>query len=220
MAQGQLLRSRRFAPFFWTQFLGALNDNVFKNALVILFAFGIAKSSLDPTVLVNLAGGIFIFPFFLFSATSGQLADKLEKTRIIRAVKLLEIVIMAVGAIGFRLTSAPILMGCLFCMGIHSTLFGPVKCSMLPQHLADDELIGGNALIEMGTFVAILIGTLLGGVLIALGSSGPLIVAATTIGLAVAGWLTSRGVPPALPDDPGLEIGWNPFVGTWRLIGL
>src|SRR5690349_3391149 len=220
MAQGQLLRTRRFAPFFWTQFLGALNDNVFKNALVILFAFGIAQSSLDPTVLVNLAGGIFIFPFFLFSATSGQLADKIEKTRIIRGVKLLEIAIMCVGAIGFWLTSAPILMACLFCMGIHSTLFGPVKYSILPQHLEDDELIGGNALIEMGTFVAILIGTLLGGVLIALGTSGPLIVGAVTIGVAVAGWLTSRGVPPALPDDPGLQIGWNPFVETWRLLGF
>jgi 1-acyl-sn-glycerol-3-phosphate acyltransferase len=220
MAQGQLLRTRRFAPFFWTQFLGALNDNVFKNALVILFAFGIAQSSLDPTVLVNLAGGVFIFPFFLFSATSGQLADKIEKTRIIRAVKLLEIVIMCVGAIGFWLASAPILMTCLFCMGIHSTLFGPVKYSILPQQLADDELIGGNALIEMGTFVAILIGTILGGVLIALGHSGPLVVAATTIGLAVAGWLTSRGVPPAPAEDPGLRIGWNPFTETWRLIGF
>src|SRR5262245_53660120 len=113
MSQGELLRTRRFAPFFWTQFLGALNDNVFKNALVILFTFGAAPSALPPEVLVNLAGGIFIFPFFLFSATSGQLADKLEKTRIIRAVKLLEIAIMCVGAIGFALHSTAILLGAL-----------------------------------------------------------------------------------------------------------
>src|SRR5262245_38207106 len=191
MGQGQLLGTHRFAPFFWTQFLGALNDNFFKNALVILFTFGVRQAALSPEVLVNLAGGIFIFPFFLFSATAGQLADKLEKTRIIRAVKLLEIAIMCVGAIGFWLRDVWILLGALFCMGIHSTLFGPVKYSILPQHLRDDELVGGNALIEMGTFVAILVGTILGGVLIALPGDGPLLVAATTIALAVVGWLTS-----------------------------
>src|SRR6185436_16505827 len=220
MAQGQLLRVRRFAPFFWTQLLGALNDNVFKNALVILFAFGVAEAALSPDVLVNLAGGVFIFPFFLFSATAGQLADKLEKTRIIRAVKMLEIAIMCVGAVGFLLASAPILLGALFFMGVHSTLFGPVKYSILPQHLHEEELVGGNALVEMGTFVAILIGTLLGGVLVALPGSGPAIVAGTTIALAVIGWLVSRQIPPAPPDDPGLRIRWNPFVETWRLIGF
>jgi 1-acyl-sn-glycerol-3-phosphate acyltransferase len=220
MAQGQLLRERRFAPFFWTQLLGALNDNVFKNALVILFAFGVTEAALSPDVLVNLAGGVFIFPFFLFSATAGQLADKLEKTRIIRAVKLLEIAIMCVGAVGFLLASAPILLGALFFMGVHSTLFGPVKYSILPQHLHEDELVGGNALVEMGTFVAILIGTLLGGVLVALPGSGPAIVAGTTIALAVIGWLVSRYVPPAPADDPDLRIRWNPFVETWRLIGF
>jgi 1-acyl-sn-glycerol-3-phosphate acyltransferase len=220
MSQGALLRARRFAPFFWTQLLGALNDNVFKNALVILFAFGAATAPFAPEVMVNLAGGIFIFPFFLFSATAGQLADKLEKTRIIRAVKLLEIGIMSVAAVGFVTGSAAILLTALFAMGIHSTLFGPVKYSILPQHLREDELIGGNALIEMGTFVAILVGTILGGVVVAIPGWGPALVAATTIALAVLGWATSRAVPPAPPDDPTLRIRWNPFVETWRLVGF
>jgi 1-acyl-sn-glycerol-3-phosphate acyltransferase len=220
MAQGALLRARRFAPFFWTQFLGALNDNVFKNALVILFAFGAASAALDPTVLVNLAGGVFILPFFLFSATAGQLADKLEKTRIIRAVKLLEIAIMCVGAVGFWLRSAVVLLTALFAMGVHSTLFGPVKYSILPQHLRDDELVGGNALVEMGTFVAILVGTILGGVLVAIPGSGPLVVSVATIALAALGWLVSRRIPAAPADDPALRIGWNPITETWRMIGF
>ncbi len=220
MSQGALLRTRRFAPFFWTQLLGALNDNVFKNALVILFAFGGAPAPVTPDVLVNLAGGIFIFPFFLFSATAGQLADKLEKSRIIRAVKLLEIAIMTIAATGFLRQSAGVLLSALFLMGVHSTLFGPVKYSILPQHLADTELIGGNALVEMGTFVAILVGTIIGGMLIAIPGSGALVVSLATIGLAIAGWLVSRAVPPAPADDPGLRIRWNPLVETWRLIGF
>src|SRR5947207_14451442 len=121
MSQTVLLRSRRFAPFFWTQFQGALNDNVFKNALVILFAFGAAASTLSSETLVNLAGGIFILPFFLFSATAGQLADKFEKSRIIRAVKILEILIMGVAAVGFARRSVTLLLGALFLMGVHST---------------------------------------------------------------------------------------------------
>jgi 1-acyl-sn-glycerol-3-phosphate acyltransferase len=219
MHPGGLLRSRRFAPFFWTQFLGALNDNVFKNALVILFAFGVTASALSPDVLVNLAGGIFVLPFFLFSATAGQLADKLEKTRIIRGVKLLEIAIMCVGAIGFALESAPLLLVVLFLMGTHSALFGPVKFSILPQHLREEELVGGNALIEMGTFVAILLGTILGGVLIAIEGIGPTLAAAATIGLAVVGWLTSRVIPAAPAADPSMRIRWNPLTETWRLVG-
>src|SRR5262245_52966241 len=220
MHAGPLRRSRRFGPFFWTQFLGALNDNVFKNALVILFAFGIAVSTLSPDVLVNLAGGVFVLPFFLFSATSGQLADKIEKTRIIRAVKLLEIGIMCFGAVGFALRSVPLLLTGLFLMGVHSTLFGPVKFSILPQHLREEELIAGNALIETGTFVAILLGTVLGGVLVALPGVGPLVASATTIALAVAGWTVSRWVPAAAPPDPGMRIRWNPLAETWRLIGF
>jgi len=220
MHPGALLRSRRFAPFFWTQFLGALNDNVFKNALVILFAFGAAASALSADVLVNVAGGIFVLPFFLFSATAGQLADKLEKTRIIRAVKLFEIGIMSFGAVGFALRSAPLLLIALFLMGTHSALFGPVKFSILPQHLPEEELVAGNALVEMGTFVAILLGTVLGGMLVAVPAAGPALASAVTIALAVGGWLASRWIPGAPAPDPAMRIRWNPVVETWRLVGF
>jgi hypothetical protein len=220
MHPGGLLRARRFAPFFWTQFLGALNDNVFKNALVILFAFGTAESVLTGDVLVNLAGGIFVLPFFLFSATAGQVADKIDKTRIIRAVKAFEIGIMAFGALGFALRSAPLLLAALFLMGVHSAFFGPVKFSILPQHLADEELVGGNALVELGTFVAILIGTILGGVLVAVPGRGPLLASAATLGLAALGLAASRGIPAAPATDPGLRVRWNPVTETWRLVGF
>jgi len=219
MGQAALLRSRRFAPYFWTQFLGAFNDNAFKNALVILFAFGGAESGLAPDVLVNLAGGLFVLPFFLCSAIAGQLADKYEKARIIRAVKLFEIAIMGLGAIGFALRSVGILLVALFLMGTHSALFGPVKFSILPQHLRDEELMEGNALVEMGTFVAILLGTVMGGLVVTIDGGGPGAAAALTIGLAVVGYVVSRGVPRAPADDPRLHIRWNPAVETRRLVG-
>ncbi len=220
MSQFGLLRGLRFAPFFWTQFLGALNDNLFKNALVILLAFGGAATMLSTDTLINLAGGIFILPFFLFSATAGQVAARFEKTRIIRAVKLLEIGIMCVGALGFQLRSVTILLAALFLMGVHSTVFGPVKYSILPQHLHESELIAGNALVELGTFLAILLGTILGGVLVALPGSGPAVVSVAVIGIAVAGWVVCRAIPPASPEDPGLRIRWNPVGETWRMIGV
>ena len=220
MTQFQLLRTRRFGPFFWTQLLGALNDNLFKNALVILLAFGGTAGALSADTLVNLAGGVFILPFFLFSATAGQLADRYDKARIIRVVKVLEIAIMCVGAAGFLLRSALLLFVALFAMGVHSTLFGPVKYSILPQHLREQELVGGNALVEMGTFVAILIGTILGGILIGLGDRGPLVVSAVVLGLAVTGWLASRTIPHAPPDAPDLTIRWNPLTETARTIGF
>ncbi|HWP65009.1 MAG TPA: MFS transporter [Candidatus Limnocylindria bacterium] len=220
MHAGLLLRSRRFGPFFWTQFLGALNDNLFKNALVILFAFGAATSPLSADVLVNLAGGVFMLPFFLFSALAGQLADKIEKTRIIRAVKAFEVAIMAFGAVGFAARSVPLLMTALFLMGVHSAVFGPVKFGILPQHLADEELVAGNALVESGTFVAILLGTVLGGVLIALPAGGPAAASAATLGVALAGWAVCRRIPPAPPSDPGMRVRWNPVTETWRLVGF
>ena len=154
-SQFRLLRERRFLPFFLTQFLGAFNDNVYKNALVVLITFQAARLGADsPGVLVNLAAGVFILPFFLFSATAGQLADKFDKAWLARLVKVLEMAIMGVAAAGFFLTSLPVLMGALFLLGCHSTLFGPVKYAILPQHLREEELVGGNALIEAGTFVA------------------------------------------------------------------
>ena len=159
-SQFQLLRERRFAPFFWTQFLGAVNDNVYKNALVIFVAFQAATlTTLSSNDLVNVAAAVFIVPFVLFSATAGQLADKYEKSRLIRFVKLFEIAIMVVGAIGFyRRDLIAAVRSRSLCMGVHSTLFGPVKYAILPQHLRSDELVGGNGLVEMGTFVAILLG--------------------------------------------------------------
>jgi 1-acyl-sn-glycerol-3-phosphate acyltransferase len=215
--QFALLGQKRFAPFFWTQFLGAFNDNVYKNALIILGTFHAAEmTSLDATTLANLASGLFILPYFLFSATSGQIADKYEKSRLIRFVKLFEIAIMVVGSIGFVMRSLPMLLLALFMLGTHSTLFGPVKYAILPQHLRDDELVGGNGLVEMGTFVAILLGTILGSLLIAIDGSGPLLASAAVILIALAGYMTSRGVPhsPAAASD--LRINWNPFSETWR----
>src|ERR1041385_410957 len=159
--QYELLKQRRFLPFFLTQFLGAFNDNVYKNALVILVAFHAASlSRLDANTLSNLAQAVFILPFFLFSATAGQIADKLEKSRLIRWVKLAEIAIMALGAMGLYWRSLSLLMTALFLMGLHSTVFGPVKYAYLPQHLDQEEIVGGNGLVEMGTFLAILVGTL------------------------------------------------------------
>src|SRR5580765_6646514 len=162
-SQYQLLRERRFLPFFCTQFLGAFNDNVYKNALIIMLAFHAATlTTMSSGTLVNLCAGLFILPFFLFSATAGQLADKYDKSRIIRYVKLFEIGIMFIGAAGFLYQNLTLLIGALFLMGLHSTVFGPVKYSILPQHLRLEELVGGNGLVEMGTFVAILLGTVLG----------------------------------------------------------
>src|SRR5512140_2517562 len=165
-SQFQLLKAKRFAPFFGTQFLGAFNDNLFKNALVVMLTFHAASwTTLAPEVLANLAAGIFILPFFLFSASAGQLADKYDKALLARLVKVLEIVIMVVAAAGFQMHSLAVLLFALFLFGLHSTLFGPVKYAILPQHLHEDELVGGNALVEAGTFVAILLGTVAGGLL-------------------------------------------------------
>ena len=167
-SQFKLLATRRFGPFFVTQLLGAFNDNVFKNALVLLITYQAASlTSVSADILVNLCGGIFILPFFLFSATAGQLADKFERSSIIRLIKVLEICIMAVGAAGFALQHLNLLLAALFLLGVHSTFFGPVKYSILPQQLRPEELVGGNGLVESGTFLAILLGTIAGGVLMA-----------------------------------------------------
>ena len=199
------------------QFLGAFNDNVFKQALVILITFHAAGfAGLAPEVMVNLAGGLFILPFFLFSATAGQLADKYDKARIIRLVKVLEIAIMVIAAAGFIRHDVVLLLAALCLLGLHSTLFGPVKYAILPQALHEHELVGGNALVETGTSLAILAGTILGGLLIALPSGPGLLVPAVTIGAAALGYAVSRFVPLAPPPQPGLAIDWNPFTETWR----
>lgn len=209
-----LLRQRRFGPFFATQALGAFNDNVFKNALVILVSFGIAGLSADQMNLyVNLAAGLFILPFFLFSATCGQLAEKYEKSRLIRYVKLLEIGIMLLAAAGLWFSNIPMLMSVLFLLGVQSTIFGPVKYSILPQHLHEHELISGNAWVESATFLAILLGTLLGGWLMTL-PGGSHWVSAAVIGIALLGYLFARGIPLAPATAPELKINWNPWTET------
>jgi 1-acyl-sn-glycerol-3-phosphate acyltransferase len=214
-----LLKSRRFGPFFVTQFLGAFNDNVFKNALVIVIAFQAGNvAGLGPDALVNLASGLFVLPMFLFSATAGQLAERMEKSRLVRMVKLAEIAIMCLAAIGLALNSVPFLLAVLFAMGAQSAFFGPVKYGILPQHLREEELVGGNGVVEMGTFLAILLGTLIGGALIASDSAGPLVVAVVLIVLAVAGYFASRGIPEAPAMAPDLVIGWNIPLETWRIL--
>ncbi|MEP6997991.1 MAG: MFS transporter [Betaproteobacteria bacterium] len=216
-SQFQLLREKRFAPFFWTQFLGAGNDNVYKNALVIFVAFqAAALTAFSSNDLVNIAAAVFIFPFMLFSATAGQLADKYEKSRLIRLIKTFEIAIMIVGAIGFYRRDLVLLFVALGLMGVHSTLFGPVKYAILPQHLRNDELVGGNGLVEMGTFVAILLGEIVGGLVIAVKPDGPLLAGAVAIAIAIAGYLVSRRIPETPAVAPGLVINWNPFTETWR----
>ena len=220
MSQFRLLREQRFRPFFLTQFLGAFNDNLFKNALVVLLTFQAASwTTIAPALLANLAAGIFILPFFLFSATAGQLADKYDKARLTRLVKGLEVTIMLIALAGFVGHSLAVLLGALFLLGCHSTLFGPVKYALLPQHLHEDELVGGNALVEAGTFVAILLGTLAGG-LLAGAAHGELWIAGAGLVVAVAGYLVSRGVPPAPAPEPGLRVNPNPFTETRRNIGF
>jgi hypothetical protein len=216
-SQFRLVGQRRFGPFFFTQFLGAFNDNVLKNAIVILITFeAVRLASVAAPVAVNIAAGLFVLPFFLFSATAGQLADKYDKATIIRLVKLAEIGIMALAAVGFARSDATLLLVSLFLMGLHSTVFGPVKYSILPQVLAEKELVGGNALIESATFLAILLGTILGGVLVAQKTGTSILLPAVTIGIAVLGYLVSRGVPRVPAPDPNLKLNWNPFTETAR----
>lgn len=220
--QFSLLKQRRFAPFFLTQFFGAFNDNVFKNALIISIAFQVtaqAGAESNSNTLINLAAGLFILPFFLFSATAGQIADLCEKSALIRKVKLLEICIMLGGATAFILGSVPALLALLFLMGTQSTLFGPVKYSILPQQLKESELIGGNGLVEMGTFVAILLGTLTGGLLIGL-EGGAQWTAMVLVSIAVCGYLASRQIPEAPAADPNLKINWNPVTETVKTLRL
>ena len=214
--QFDLLKQRRFGPFFGVQFLGAFNDNVYKNALVIMLTFQAASmTTMSSGLLVNVCAGLFILPFFLFSATAGQLADKYEKASITRLVKVFEIVIMIVGALGFYWLSLELMLIALFMMGMHSTMFGPVKYAYLPQHLKNEELVGGNGLTDAGTFIAILLGTIVGGTLIGIKPSGAMWVSATAIVIAVLGYWVSRAVPLSPAPSPALKINWNPLTETW-----
>ena len=213
----QLLASRRFGPLFLTQFCGAFNDNVFKNALVLLIAFhGGPVFGLAPALAVQLAAGLFVLPFFLFSALAGQLADKYEKTRLIRLIKLAEIAIALIAAIGFATHHAELLLLALFLMGLHSTFFGPLKYSILPQHLHAEELVAGNAWVESGTFIAILAGTVGSGLLMAIKPSGPLLAGALCVAVALAGYWACRAIPPAPAPAPELPINHNFLGETWH----
>ena len=218
--QFALLRQRRFAPFFWTQFSGAANDNLFKFAFTVMVTYQLSVSWLQPAMAGLVIGALFILPFLLFSATSGQLTDKFDKTRMIRFVKNLEIAIMLVAAGGFIAGNVPVLLLCTFLMGVHSTLFGPVKFAYMPQVLSERELTGGNGMVEMGTFVAILLGNVAGGLLVALPDIGHTAVALTCVVAAVVGRVVAQFIPSAPATDPGLTINWNPFTETWRNLQL
>jgi MFS family permease len=209
-----LLGQQRFGPFFWTQGLGAFNDNVFKTALITQVAFNTASlTTLDGATLATLLPGLFILPFFLFSASAGQLADKYEKSQIIRLVKVLEICIMLFASIGFLSRSLVMLALALFLMGVHSTLFGPVKYSYLPQHLQPSELTAGNGLVEMGSFVAILLGQVLGAWLGSL-EQHALFTSLSVLLVAVSGYHLSRGIPLSPAPVPSIKINWNPITET------
>ncbi|HJV80799.1 MFS transporter [Noviherbaspirillum sp.] len=218
-SQFSLLAQRRFGPFFWTQFFGAFNDNVFKTALMTILTYeALNWTTLEPGLLNNLIPGLFILPFVLFSATAGQLADKFEKSSLTRYVKLLEIAIMATAGFGWMMHSLWLLLAAVVGMGLHSTLFGPVKYAYLPQHLHQDELVGGNGVIEMGTFVGILLGEVLGAMLVVHKPWGVELVAFGTIIIAVIGWLVSRRIPHSPAPEPALRINWNPFTEMVRNI--
>ena len=211
-----LLRTRRFLPLFLTQALGALNDNLFKNALVVLVVFRAAEGG---PVLVALAGGVFILPYALFSALAGQLADRFDKSRLIRITKVFEAGLMALAAWGFLAAQIPLLFAVLFGLGVQAAFFGPLKYGILPDHLAEHELMRGNALIEAGTFGAILAGTIAGSALIGL-PSGPRVVAMAGLLVAVLGVAAAFMVPRAAAAAPGLRLGWNVPRETLRLLRI
>lgn len=215
--QFSLLRQRRFAPFFGAQFLGAFNDNLFKTALVTVITFdALHWTTINAGLLNNLIAGLFILPFLLLSATAGQIADKFDKATLMRVVKLMEIAIMGVAAVGWFTHNLWLLVAAVIGMGLHSTLFGPVKHAYLPQHLQTNELVGGNGMVQMGTFVGILTGQLSGAAIVAFSGTGFMWVASAGIAIAVLGWLFTLAVPSSAPADPTLVVSRNPFAEMMR----
>jgi len=200
-----LLRARRFLPLFATQFLGAFNDSLFKQAVVLFVTYQLFSNPAKEFQFSAIAQGLFILPFFLFSALSGQLADDHDKARLIRIIKLAEIGIMILGGAGLMLANIPLMLAAVFAMGIHSTFFGPIKYAILPQHLRRDEVLGGTGLVEAGTYIAILLGTIAAGFL----AARPQYAAAAVLGFAVLGFLAGRQVPPAPPAAERLPITWH-----------
>jgi 1-acyl-sn-glycerol-3-phosphate acyltransferase len=218
--QFALLGQRRFAPFFWTQFSGAANDNLFKFAFTVMVTYQLQIQWLPPAMAGLVIGALFILPFLLFSATSGQLTDKYDKRTMIRLVKNLEIVIMLIAAWGFISGNVPALLLCVFLMGLHSTLFGPVKYALLPQVLGERELTGGNGMVEMGTFVAILLGNVAGGLIVAIPQVGREDVAIACVLLALVGRGIAQFIPSAPSTDPNLKVNFNPVTETLRNLKL
>ncbi|MCB1837418.1 MAG: MFS transporter [Alcanivoracaceae bacterium] len=212
-----LMTSKRFAPFFFTQFLGAFNDNVFRQALILLIATGVV-TGVSVNTLNNVGLALFILPFFLFSAIAGQLADKYEKSMLLRRIKFAEILIMCAGAIGFYFDAVYFLLAVLFCMGLQSTFFGPIKYSIIPQHLNDKELVSGNALVEMGTFLAILLGSI-AGVVLKMEGTGEWVAPTAVIVIAMMGFFAARQIPAAAPAEPSLKMDWNLLRETGRILG-
>lgn len=215
-----LLKKSYFAPFFATQFLGAFNDNVLKNALVVLIAFQVATSQADANLLVNICAALFILPFFLFSALAGQAADKWEKSKLIQYIKIFEILIMLAAAIGFYTQSIYFIMLMLFFAGTQSTFFGPLKYGILPQHLPKTELVAGNALVEMGTFTSILLGIIVGSSLIELEQDGAIAVSLVLVLVAVLGYVASTYIPHAAANDPEHRFSWNIFAQSWAILKI
>lgn len=217
-SQFTLLRTRRFLPFFITQLLGAFNDNIFKQSLILAILYKLTIEG-DRSIWVNLCALLFILPFFLFSALAGQFGEKFNKDALIRAIKIGEIVIMAVGATGFLTNHLELMLLALFAMGTHSALFGPVKYSIMPQALHDDELVGGNGLVEMGTFLAILAGTIGAGIMMSSTHYAP-VVAVAIVAVAVLGYLASRSIPRAAASTPQLRLDWNIFTQSWATLRM
>ncbi|MBZ4201125.1 MAG: MFS transporter [Methylotenera sp.] len=215
-SQFSLLREQRFRPFFFSQLLGAFNDNVFKTVLITLLVFhGLKTSDADYRILATALPAIFILPFLICSATAGQLADKFEKSMLMRRIKLFEIAIMLLASLGFYLDHLTLLTTALFLMGVHSSLFGPVKYAYLPQHLSQEELIGGNAMVETATFLAILLGQIIG-VALALHTQHALLASLVTIGIALAGYWASLSIPNSPAGASDLKLNWHPIQATWE----
>lgn len=216
--QSHLLKSKRFLPLFITQFFGAFNDNVFKNAFLIWFTYDIAqKLEMNAQIMVTIASGLFILPFFLFSALAGQLADKYEKSKLVQIIKIAEILIMAFSFVGFYFENIHLLLVLIFLMGVHSAFFGPLKYSLLPEHLKNDELVSGNAIIEGGTFLAILLGTIIGGAVI-LSKNGLATISIAVVAFAIVGWLSSCFIPKSPAGDIKLKVSFNILSQTWKII--
>lgn len=234
-SQFALLKERRYLPFFISQLAGAFNDNLYKQALILAIIYKLTFNNsidhifitylfpnglVDRNLLVNVCSIVFILPFFLFSALGGQLGEKYDKALLIRLIKFAEIVTMLVGAVGLFFNSFVIMLVVLFAMGVQSTLFGPVKYSILPQHLTDDELVGGNALVEMGTFLAILTGSLLAGILMAGGKAYTYYVSFFILLVAIVGYLSSQKIIASPAPLPNLKISFNLFLQTWKTLKL